>query len=54
MAYAGFRHGADDEREVGTREADDERPDEVVIVNPVSRLWMHCGKQAFSERWQKA
>jgi hypothetical protein len=51
---AGFRHGQEDERERGTREAHDERPAEVVIVNPVSKLWMYCSKQEFAERWHKA
>ena len=52
--FAGFRHGQEYELELGTSEADEERPAEVVIVNPVSKLWMHCSKQEFSERWQKA
>ncbi|ALW85573.1 hypothetical protein AUC43_11005 [Hymenobacter sedentarius] len=51
--YAGFRHGKEYELELGMSEADDERPAEVVIVNPVSKAWMYCSKQEFSERWQK-
>jgi hypothetical protein len=52
--YAGFRHGQEYELELGTSEADDERPAEVVIVNPVSKLLMYCSKQEFAERWHKA
>jgi len=52
--YAGFRHGTEYELELGTSEADDERPAEVVIVNSVSKLWMYCNKPEFSERWHKA
>jgi len=52
--YAGFRHGTEYELELGTSEADDERPAEVVIVNSVYKLWMYCNKPEFSERWHKA
>ena len=51
--YAGFRHGQAYELELGTTAADDERPAEVVIVNPVSKLWMYCSRQEFTERWEK-
>ncbi|WP_046246857.1 hypothetical protein [Hymenobacter terrenus] len=51
--FAGFRHGKEYELEVGMTDADDERPAEVVIVNPVSKLWMYYSKQQFTERWAK-
>lgn len=51
--YGGFRNGTAYELELGMSEASDERPAEVVIVNPVSKLWMYCSKQQFTERWEK-
>ena len=33
--------------------ADDERPAEIVIINPVSRQYMYCSKQEFAVRWEK-
>ena len=51
--YAGFRQGKEYELELGMTAADDERPAEVVIVNPVSKLWMYCSKQEFTARWEK-
>lgn len=51
--FAGFRHGQEYELERGTSEADDERPAEVVLVNPVSKAWMYCSKPEFAERWEK-
>ncbi|GAA4053107.1 hypothetical protein GCM10022409_45080 [Hymenobacter glaciei] len=51
--YGGFRSGQEYELELGMSPADDERPAEVIIVNPVSRLWMHCSKQEFAARWEK-
>ncbi|GAA3970596.1 hypothetical protein GCM10022407_15550 [Hymenobacter antarcticus] len=51
--YAGFRNGQEYELELGLTAADDERPAEIVIINPVSRLWMHCSKQEFAVRWEK-
>jgi hypothetical protein len=51
--FAGFRHGNEYELEIGMTAADDERPAEVVIVNPVSKLWMYHSKAEFAERWEK-
>jgi hypothetical protein len=51
--YAGFRHGQEYELELGMTAADDERPAEVVIINPVSKVWMYCSKQEFTQRWEK-
>ena len=51
--FAGFRHGQDYELELGTTEADDERPAEIVIVNPVSKAWMYGSKAEFATRWEK-
>ena len=51
--FAGFRRGQEYELELGVTDADDERPAEVVIVNPVSKAWMYCSKQEFAERWEK-
>lgn len=51
--YAGFRNGQEYEFELGLTTADDELPAEIIIINPVSRLWMHCSKQEFAARWEK-
>ena len=51
--YGGFRSGQEYELELGLSPADDERPAEIIIINPVSRLWMHCSKQEFAVRWEK-
>ena len=51
--FAGFRHGQEYELELGTTEADDERPAEIVMVNPVSKVWMYCSKQVFAAQWEK-
>jgi len=46
--YAGFRSGQDYELELGQSE-----DGEIIIVNPVSRLWMYCSKADFTLRWEK-
>ena len=52
--FAGFRHGKEYELELGMTDAEDEEhPSEVVIINPVSKLWGYCTKQEFTERWKK-
>ena len=51
--FAGFRHGQDYELEIGESDADDERPAEVVIINPVSKLWMHFSKSDFGVMFEK-
>ena len=48
--YAGFRSGQEYELELALSPADDERPAEIVIINPVFHLLMHCSKQAFAAR----
>lgn len=45
--YAGFRHGQEYDVEAG--KTDD---GEVVIINPVSKLWMHFSPNEFAEKWQ--
>ena len=51
--YAGFRRNQEYEIEVTQMEPTDEQPNaEVVIINPVSRLYMYCSKQEFRERWE--
>lgn len=45
--YAGFRHGQDYEVETGKTEEG-----EFVLINPVSRLWMHFDPREFAEKWQ--
>ena len=52
--FAGFRHGQEYELELAMTDAEDaEHPSEVVIINPVSKLWGYCSKAEFTERWQK-
>jgi hypothetical protein len=52
--FAGFRHGQEYELSLGMTDAEDElHPSEVVIVNPISKVWMYCSKQEFTERWKK-
>ena len=51
--YAGFRSGQEYELELAPSPADDERPAEIVIINPVSRQYMYCSKQEFAVRWEK-
>ena len=51
--FAGFRHGQDYELDIGESDADDERPAEVVIINPVSKLWMYFSKSDFGVMWEK-
>ena len=51
--YAGFRSGQEYELELALSPADDERPAEIVIINPVSRQYMYCSKQEFAVRWEK-
>ena len=52
-SYAGFRSGQEYELEPGLSPADDERPAELVIINPVSRQYMYCSKQELATRWAK-
>jgi hypothetical protein len=53
--FAGFRQGQEYELELGATDAEDEEhPAEIVIVNPVSKLWGYCSKKEFTERWEKA
>ena len=52
--FAGFRSGKEYELELGMTDAEDEEhPSEVVIINPVSKLWGYCSRQEFTERWKK-
>ncbi|MBO2007607.1 hypothetical protein [Hymenobacter negativus] len=52
--FAGFRNGKEYELELGITDAEDEEhPSEVVIVNPVSKLWSYWTKKEFAESWQK-
>ena len=51
--YAGFRNGQEYELELALSPAEDERPAEIVIINPVSRQYMYCSKQEFAVRWEK-
>lgn len=51
--YAGFRNGTEYELELGMSDADGERPNEVVVVNPISKLWMYFSKSEFTEWWEK-
>ena len=51
--FAGFRHGKEYELEMTTTEADDERPSEVVVINPVSRLYAYHSKEEFNKLWEK-
>ena len=51
--FAGFRPGQDCEFEVGTTQADDERPAAVVPVNPVSKAWMYYRKSGFAQHGEK-
>ena len=48
--FAGFRHGQEYELELGTSEADEERPAEVVIVNPAYPLAQAYHESAASGR----
>ena len=43
--YAGFRHGRDYELELAQMEPTEEPLAEVVIIHPVSRLYMYFSKQ---------
>ena len=53
--FAGFRQGQEYELELGATDAEDEEhPAEIVIVNPISKLWGYCSKKEFAERWEKA
>ena len=51
--YGGFRSGQEYELELALSPADEQRPAEIIIVNPVSRRWMHCSKLEFAARWEK-
>ena len=51
--FAGFRNGKEYDLELGITEADDERPAEIVVVNPVSKLWSYYGKKDFAKQWEK-
>ena len=51
--FAGYRHGETYELELATTEATDEQPAEIVVVNPVSRLWWHLSKAGFADTWRK-
>ena len=51
--YAGFRNGQEYELELGLSPDDEERPAEIVIINPISRQYMYCSKQEFAARWEK-
>ena len=44
--YAGFRHGQEYKLELTTTEETQESPAEVVVVNPVSKLYMYHSKEA--------
>lgn len=51
--FVGFRHGQDYDLELAQMEPTDEQPlAEVVIINPVSRLYMYCSKAKFRVRWE--
>jgi hypothetical protein len=51
--FAGFRNGQEYELEMGETEADDERPAEIVLVNPVSKAWSYCSKAEFALVWER-
>ena len=51
--FAGWRRNEPYEIEVARMEPTDEQPEaEVVIINPVSRVYMYCSKAEFKERWE--
>ena len=50
---ADFRHDQEYALELGTSEAEDEHPAEVVIINPVPKAWMYCSKPEFAQHWEK-
>ena len=50
---AGFRNGQEHELELALSHTDNERPAEIVIINPVSRQYMYCSKQEFAVRLEK-
>jgi hypothetical protein len=52
--FAGFRNGQEYELELGVMDAEDEaHPGEIVIINPVSKIWTYCSRKEFTERWEK-
>jgi len=51
--YAGFRHGQEYELELGESEPTDDALVGMVIVNPVSRRWMHATKSDYNLAWGK-
>ncbi|OGX82003.1 hypothetical protein BEN47_05120 [Hymenobacter lapidarius] len=51
--FAGFRHGQAYELELRTMEESEDRPAEVVMVNPVSRLHAYCSKEDFNLNWKR-
>jgi hypothetical protein len=52
--FAGFRRSHSYEIEVASTEPTDEQPKaEMVVINPVSRLYMYFSKQEFNEAWEK-
>lgn len=51
--FAGWRRNQEYEIEVTQMEPTEEQPyAEVVIINPVSRVYMYCTKAEFRERWE--
>ncbi|UOQ98969.1 hypothetical protein MUN81_05620 [Hymenobacter sp. 5317J-9] len=52
--YAGFRHGREYELELAAMEPNDERPTaEIVVINPVSRLYAYHRKEEFNLLWTR-
>lgn len=52
--YAGFRHGREYELELATMEPTDEQPNaEIVVINPVSKVYGYYSKEEFNLMWQK-
>ena len=51
--FAGFRHGKEYEIEVAVSDLDDEKPAEMVVINPVSRAFGYHSKEEFNVMWQR-
>lgn len=51
--YAGFRNGQDYELELAASEETEERPSEVVVINPVSKVYSYYSKSEFAKMFER-
>ncbi|MBD2722363.1 hypothetical protein [Hymenobacter armeniacus] len=52
--YAGFRNGKEYELELAPTAPSEEQPNaEIVVINPVSRLYSYYSKEQFLAAWEK-